>query len=67
MKKLIEKIMSYWNDCICGENASADKDFKVNNLIYDYALSVGINQELIDNRVDLTVNNMTNSQKKEIV
>lgn len=41
-------------------------DYKVNKLVNDFAISLGIDEEKLDNDVELTVRNMTNSQKRKL-
>lgn len=61
--KLVGMIMDYWEDCAYRDVQS---DYEVNKLIYDYALSCGIDEEKLENDVSLTVRNMTNSQKRKL-
>lgn len=61
--KLIRQIMNYWQDCAYRDMKS---DYKVNKLVYDFAISLGIDEEKLDSDVELTVRNMTNSQKRKL-
>ena len=60
---LTKDIMNYWVECAYRDSES---DKLINNLIYDYAESIGIHQEKLNYDVALTVNNMTNSQKRKL-
>ena len=61
--KLIKMIMEYWEECAYGD---LDTDYAINMLVDDYALSCDINERKLQGRVDLTVRNMTNSQKRKL-
>jgi hypothetical protein len=61
--KLVNLIMEYWEECAYRDVRS---DYEINKLVYDYALSCGIDERKIGNDVSLTVRNMTNSQKREL-
>ena len=56
-------IMEYWEECAYRD---CESDFAINKLVYDYALSCGINEEKLMNDVSLTVRSMTNSQKRKL-
>lgn len=60
---LTNKIMVYWCKCIAKD---AKADFAVNKLIEDYAASCGVYEENFDYDVTLTVNSLTNAQKREL-
>ena len=62
-KQLLESIMKYWDKCI---NTSGEADYEVNNLIYNFALSCGIDEEKLQGDVYITVSNMTASQKRKL-
>ena len=61
VEKLTNNIMQYWEEC-----AYRDTDFKVNNLIYDYCLLHGINQDNIECDVRISVYNLSNSNKRKL-
>lgn len=61
-KKLIQEIMDIWSNMI----ATPVGDRKVNNLIDNFALSIGIDETKLEGDVYLTVRNMTNSQKRKL-
>lgn len=63
-KLLARNIMEYWEECVYRDGES---DRLINNLVYDYAQSIGIYQEKLNYDVALTVNNMTNSQKRKLL
>lgn len=60
---LTEKIMQYWESCVY-QNSKAD--FAINHLVNNFTSSCGINQKKLNNRVDLAVNALTNSQKRKL-
>lgn len=60
---LTGKIMAYWELCAY-QNSKAD--FAINHLVNNFASLCGINQDKLNNRVDLTVNALTNSQKRKL-
>lgn len=61
--KLVNLIVEYWADCAYRDNES---DYKINKLLYDYALSCGIDEGKLNSDIDITVRNMTNSQKRKL-
>ena len=61
--KLFELIIEYWKLCAYRDCAS---DFAINDLVEKYALSCGINEKNLEYRVDITIRNMTNSQKRKL-
>ena len=61
--KLFNQIMEYWETCAY---ANCESDFAINDLLDDYALSCGIDERKIEARIDITVRNMTNSQKRKL-
>ena len=61
--KLYNLIMEYWSECAY---SNFEKDFLINDLLYDYALSCGIDEEKLQNDISVTVRNMTNSQKRKL-
>lgn len=61
---LTGKIMAYWEVCAYEKDSKAD--FAINDLVNHFASSCGINQDKLNNRVDLTVNALTNSQKRKL-
>lgn len=61
--RLVGLVMEYWEECAYRDTMS---DYKINKLVYDYALSCGIDEEKLDNDVSLAVRNMTNSQKRKL-
>lgn len=63
-KLLTKTIMERWEELAYKDGIS---DRLVNNLIYNYAKSLGIYQEKLNADVTLTVNNMTNSQKRRLL
>lgn len=63
-KLLTKDIMKHWEALAYKDSIS---DMLVNDLIYNYAKSLGIYQEKLNADVTLTVNNMTNSQKRRLL
>ena len=61
--KLFNQIMEYWETCAY---ANCESDFAINDLLDDYALSCGIDEIKIEARIDITVRNMPNSQKRKL-
>ena len=61
--KLINLIMEYWEDCAYHD---CESDFKINALVDDFALSCGIDEKKLNGDIDITVKNMTNSQKRKL-
>lgn len=61
--RLIRQIMDYWKVCAYHDMKS---DYKINKLVYDFAISLGIDEEKLDDDVELTVRNMSNSQKRRL-
>lgn len=61
--KLYKKIMKYWEACAY---CNCEKDFAINDLLEKYALSCGIDKRKLENRIDLTIRCMTNSQKRTL-
>lgn len=61
--KLINLIMEYWSDCAYRD---CDSDFAINCLVDDYALSCGIDEGKLNGDIEITVRNMTNSQKRKL-
>lgn len=59
--KLFNLIMEYWSDCAYRD---CESDYQINKLVDDYALSCGINEEALNGDVEITIRNMTNSQKR---
>ena len=43
--KLVNLIVEYWCDCAYRDNES---DYKINKLLYDYALSCGIDERKLN-------------------
>ena len=62
-EKLVNRIMEYWADCAYRD---CESDYKINKLVDDYALSCGINEETLNGDVEITIRNMTNSQKRKL-
>lgn len=60
-KDLTAVIMGYWSDCIMQD---ADSDWKINKLLEDFVKSKDA-AYLFDD-LDRTVENLTNSQKREL-
>lgn len=58
--KLYERIMEYWGACAYTDPM---KDSAINSLLEEYALSCGIDENKLGGRIDITVRNMTNSQR----
>ena len=61
--KLVNKIMEYWEACAYRD---CESDFAINDLVERYARSCGIREENIEYRIDITIRNMTNSQKRKL-
>ena len=61
--KLVNLIMEYWSDCAYRD---CESDYQINKLVDDYALSCGINEEALNGDVEITIRNMTNSQKRKL-
>ena len=61
--KLYKHIMEYWEVCAY---CNCEKDFAINDLLEKYALSCGIDERKLENRIDLTIRYMTNSQKRTL-
>ena len=67
-KQLHKAIMDYWVKSISiPKRNNIDADYKVNTLLYDYALSHGIDEKELENDIDLTVSAMTATQKRELL
>lgn len=62
-EKLFKKIMAYWEACAYRD---CESDFDINYLVEKYALSCGIQESKIEYRIDITIRNMTNSQKRKL-
>ena len=62
-KKLVKQIMDYWMECAYRD---CESDFAINDLVEQYALSCGIQESKLEYRIDITVSNMTNSQKRKL-
>lgn len=62
-RKLINQIMEYWEECAYRD---CDSDFAINKLVEKFALRCGIDERKLMGRVDITVRNMTNSQKRNL-
>ena len=60
--KLVKQIIDYWAECIY----DCESDYKINKLIDNYALSCGIDERKLHGDIDITVRNMTNSQKRKL-
>jgi len=63
-KQLLQAIMDYWTKAAI--EGTAETDRKVNNLIYDFAIARGIDQEKIESDVFVTVSNLTASNKRKL-
>lgn len=61
--KLVNLIMEYWCDCAYRD---CESDYKINKLVDDYALSCGIDERKLEGDIEITVRNMTNSQKRKL-
>lgn len=61
--KLYERIMEYWEACAYVDPM---KDSAINSLLEEYALSCGIDENKLGGRIDITIRNMTNSQKRKL-
>ena len=61
--KLVSLIMDYWTKCV---SKNSEADFKVNDLIENFAESCGIREKVYDYDVTLTVSFLTNSQKRKL-
>lgn len=61
--KLVNLILEYWGDCAYRDCVS---DYMINKLVDDYALSCGIDERKLNSDVEITVRNMTNSQKRKL-
>lgn len=61
--KLYKKIIEYWEACAY---CNWEKDAAINDLLEEYALSCGIDERKLENRIDLTIRSMTNSQKRKL-
>ena len=61
--KLFNQIMEYWEVCAYRD---CESDFAINDLLEKYAASCGIYEKNIQYRIDITVRNMTNSQKRKL-
>lgn len=61
--KLINQLMEHWEACAYRDSKS---DFLINKLVYDFAASVGIYEENLNNDVYLTFRSLTNSQKRRL-
>ena len=62
-EKLINQIMEYWEACAYRDCTS---DFAINELLEKYAASCGVYEKNLEYRIDITVRNMTNSQKRKL-
>lgn len=62
-KILTNLIMDYWSECV-SKNSKAD--FKVNELIENFAESCGRYEKVFDYDVALTVSFLTNAQKRNL-
>lgn len=62
-EKLFRKIIAYWEACAYRD---CESDFAINDLVEKYALSCGIQEKKLEYRIDITVRNMTNSQKRKL-
>lgn len=61
--KLINLIMEYWEECAYRD---CESDYQINKLLDDYALSCGIDERKLNGDIEITVRNMTNSQKRKL-
>lgn len=61
--KLIKLIMEYWEECAYRD---CESDLSINILLNDYALSCGIDESKLNYDIEITVRNMTNSQKRKL-
>ena len=61
--KLVFLIMDYWTKCV---SKNSEADFKVNDLIENFAETCGRYKEVFDCDVALTVSFLTNAQKRKL-
>ena len=61
--KLVFLIMDYWTKCV---SKNLEADFKVNDLIENFAESCGRCEKVYDYDVALTVSFLTNAQKRRL-
>ena len=61
--KLVFLIMDYWTKCV---SKNLEADFKVNDLIENFAETCGRYEEVFDCDVALTVSFLTNAQKRKL-
>lgn len=61
--KLVFLIMDYWTKCV---SKNSEADFKVNELIENFAESCGRYEKVFDYDVALTVSFLTNAQKRRL-
>lgn len=61
--KLVKLIVEYWQDCAYRD---CESDYKINKLVDDYAMSCGIDERRLHGDIDITIRNMTNSQKRKL-
>ena len=61
--KLVSLIMEYWTKCV---SKNSEADFKVNDLIENFAESCERREKVYDYDVTLTVSFLTNAQKRKL-
>ena len=61
--KLVSLIMNYWTKCV---SKNSEADFKVNDLIENFAEICGRREKVYDYDVILTVSFLTNAQKRKL-
>ena len=61
--KLVFLIMDYWTKCV---SKNSEADFKVNDLIENFAETCGRYEEVFDCDVALTVRSLTDAQKRKL-
>ena len=61
--KLTALIMDYWNKCV---SKGFKADYEVNKLVDDFAEFCGVYEKNFDYDVTVTVNFLTNSQKRKL-
>lgn len=63
-KQLLTAIMEHWTQAAI--EGTVETDYQVNNLIDDYAFSIGIDQRKLEGDVFTSVSNMTTTQKRTL-
>ena len=58
-----KEIMKYWAECAY---SNTKKDFAINDLLENYVSDCGITMDMLNGEIELTVLNMTASQKRKL-